>query len=540
MSDTLKIVLAQLNLKVGDLHYNLKKHEQAALTARDELHADIIVFSELSLTGYSPEDLLFRPAFIQATEDALRQLLATITGIHCVVGHPQKIKDKLFNACTVFYNGQILGVYQKQVLPNYSIFDEYRYFSPGSKFCIVEIKNIPIGLCICEDLWVNEPVKQACQNGARLILSPNASPFELNKPQRRLATIRARAQDNKVPILYANQVGGQDELIFDGGSMAIDATGTLFESASFFQEALLPITFTLPTLHHQNNDAIDKNLSMDAAVYQALVLGVKDYVEKNNFKDVLIGLSGGIDSALTTTIAVDALGPHRVRGILMPSRFTAEISNQDALLLAKNLGIETQTISIEPTYEQFLATLATHFQNHPKDATEENIQARIRAIILMAFSNKFGSLVLSTGNRSELAVGYCTLYGDMAGGFAVLKDIPKTLVYQLTHFRNQLNDVIPERIITRPPTAELAFNQRDEDSLPPYPILDEILKLYLNHEKSIAEIIAAGFNESEVNKVVNLIRKNEYKRRQAAIGPRINYKAFGRDRRYPVVNGYKG
>lgn len=540
MTQHLTIVLAQQNWWVGNVDYNLKKHIHAANEARDKYGADVIVFSELSLTGYPPEDLLFRPAFLDATEQAMQQLIEQIKDIYCVVGHPYQHENKLYNACSLIYNGKILGRYDKTYLPNYGVFDEYRYFTPGKKSCVVNIKGLPVGLVICEDLWESGPVSSAAAAGARLILSPNASPFEIEKHDRRLSSLCKRVKEGKLPIFYVNQVGGQDELIFDGDSMVIDTDGNECQSAGFFNETLKAVTlvFTQDDINIPR-EKIPQPSQLEK-IYQALVMGVKDYVTKNYFKGVLIGVSGGIDSALTTAIAVDALGKNQVEAVIMPSRHTAKISLEDAAELVANLDINSEIINIELAYQSFLSSLAGRFADLAADTAEENIQARCRAVILMALSNKFGKLVLTTGNRSELAVGYCTLYGDMAGGFNVLKDVPKTLVYQLANYRNRLHPVIPLSTINRAPTAELAPNQKDQDTLPPYPVLDNILDLTLNQEKSIEEIIAAGFDSATVRKVVDLIRKNEYKRRQSPIGPRINNRAFGRDRRYPTTNGFKG
>lgn len=537
MPNKLRIVLAQLNLKVGDIKGNLEKHLKAAITARDDLSAHVIVFPELSLTGYPPEDLLFRHDFINEAKDALKKFNAEIKGIYCLIGHPHANSQHLFNACSLLHDGHLIGRYRKQCLPNYSVFDEHRYFTSGEESCVVLIHGIPTGLVICEDLWRLGPTQQAVSHGAKIILAPNASPFEINKHEQRISVLTKRAQHDHVPIFYANHVSGQDELVFDGGSMAIDANGNLAQFAGFFNETLLPVDITVNTLDiaHADNIIPEKI----ERIYQALVLSVRDYVEKNHFPSVIVAVSGGIDSALTLAIAVDAIGKNRVRAVYMPSRFSARISQEDALELVKNLGLELETISIEPTYQSFLDSLAPSFADKKNDVTEENIQARCRAVLIMALSNKYGHLVLTTGNRSEIAVGYCTLYGDMAGGFAVLKDVPKTLVYQLATYRNQLHSVIPQRTIDRPPTAELAHDQKDEDSLPPYPVLDRILEYYLNQSFSLDEIVAQGFERDVVAKVIKLIHRSEYKRKQAAIGPHINHKSFGRDWRYPITSGFK-
>jgi NAD+ synthase (glutamine-hydrolysing) len=535
---TLRIVLAQLNLTVGDIEGNLAKMIGAAKTARDSLKADIIVFPELSITGYPPEDLLFRKAFIDAAHDALIEFVEQVKNIYCVVGHPRLTPEGLCNACSLIYNGEILGEYAKQHLPNYGVFDEYRYFVPGHLPCVVPIKDISVGIMICEDLWHETPVRQAAEQGAKIILSPNASPFEIHKHDLRCATFSKRAADVHLPIVYVNCIGGQDELVFDGGSMLMDQDGNICQHAGFFNEELLPteIEFTDNTV---NIKQVKVDLpTEEQRIYQALVLGVRDYMKKNGFQGALIGASGGIDSSLTLAIAVDALGKENVGAVLLPSRFTSEMSNEDAITLAKNLGINYDIISIEPPYKSFIESLSPLFSGTKPDLTEENLQSRCRGMILMALSNKFGHLILTTGNRSELAVGYATLYGDMAGGFAVLKDVPKTLVYRLARYRNQLNPVIPERVFERPPTAELADNQKDEDSLPPYSILDQIIELYIDKEYPIKKIVEKGFELEIVNKVVRLINKNEYKRRQSPVGVRINHKAFGRDRRYPMTSRF--
>lgn len=540
MPKKLRIVLAQQNFTVGDIEGNLQKHIQCAARARDELSADIIVFPELALTGYPAEDLFLRPAFIQTEQRALQTLIAEIKGIHCLVSHTHFQGHQLHNACSMIYNGMVLGRYAKQHLPNYGVFDEDRYFTPGNAPCVIPVQGILVGIVVCEDLWVQGPTQQAALQGARLILSPNASPFEINKHEQRLDNLSKRAKLNQTPIFYVNNVGGQDELIFDGGSMVVNEEGNLAQFAGFFNETLLPIDIEISTAGTKITRSEPTLPSAEEKIYQALVLAVRDYVEKNHFKRVHLGLSGGIDSALTLAIAVDALGKERVHPIYMPSRFSTDISLEEAKKVAKNLGVTLETISIEPVYKSFLDTLTPHFAGKKPDVTEENIQARCRAVLLMGLSNKFHSLVLTTGNRSEMAVGYCTLYGDMAGGFAVLKDVPKTLVYQLAAHRNTVHPVIPQRTIERAPTAELATNQQDDDTLPPYSELDSILECYLDKSLGIDEIIAEGFKRETVLKIVGWIRKNEYKRRQSAIGPRIKQKSFGRDWRYPVTNGFEG
>lgn len=540
MPKNLKIVIAQLNLTVGDIQGNLAKHIDAATQAREKLHADIIIFPELSLTGYPPEDLLLRPAFLHESTQAMETFMANVRDIHCLISYPHQTNEGLFNCASLVYNGRILVRHAKIHLPNYGVFDEDRYFIPGTSTSVVPVNGVPVGVVICEDLWFPEPTRDAVMQGARIILSPNASPFETDKHAQRVNVLKKRAQENQLPIVFVNGVGGQDELIFDGGSMVADEKGNIAQFAGFFKECLLPIEAQFTSTQTTIATTAFELPSKLETIYQALVLAVRDYVQKNNFKTVLIGVSGGIDSAITLAIAVDALGKDRVRAIIMPSRYTSDISLEDAVAVSKNLGVMHDIISIEPTYQTFLDELKPIFEDKSVDITEENIQARCRSIILMAIANKFNALVLTTGNRSEMAVGYCTLYGDMAGGFAVIKDVPKTLIYELAQYRNIKGAVIPERTITRAPTAELSPDQKDEDTLPPYSVLDQILERYLNQTQSANEIIAAGFNESTVRRVLTLVRQSQYKRRQSAVGPRINHKSFGRDWRYPITNGFKG
>jgi len=534
---TLRIVQAQLNFRVGDIAYNLQKHRDAIKKAL-ELKADAILFSELSLTGYPPEDLLLRPEFIKETQHSLEELAKETPDIYCIVGHPLLIESWLYNACSVLLNGKIITQYQKQCLPNYGVFDEARYFSPGKSTCLFSLRDIPTSIIICEDLWKLEPSEKAKHKGAKLLLVPNASPFEINKHEKRFEIITKRAKKHKFSIIYVNQITGQDELVFDGGSMVVNAKGELCHLAKHCEEELSVIDIDV-----NGNISAQKTITPPQTltrIYNVLTLGLRDYVQKNHFKSVIIGVSGGIDSALTLALAVDALGKENVYALVMPSRYTASISLEDAEILIKNLDVKSETLSIEPTYQAMLETLKTSFAHTKSDVTEENIQARIRGMLLMSLSNKFGSLVLTTGNRSEIAVGYCTLYGDMVGGYAVLKNIPKTLVYALSHYRNQISSVIPERILTRAPTAELAPNQTDQDVLPPYDILDAILEAYINQSKSSQEIIDKGFDAATVNRVIKMIKGSEYKRKQSAIGPHVDNKSFIKDWRYPVTNGYKG
>lgn len=535
MSKKLRIVLAQMNFCVGDIEGNLAKHIEAALLARDQFKADVIVFPELSLTGYPPEDLLFRKAFLEDITNAIAEFKSKVNDIHCLIGHPHQNSQGLYNSCSLIHNEIILARYDKCHLPNYGVFDEVRYFTPGNAPCVVSINGIPVGIIICEDLWHLKPTQQAANLGARIILIPNASPFEINKHEQRHTILAKRAKSANVSMIYVNCVGEQDELVFDGGSMAVDPEGIICTFDSFCNEVLIPVDIEVTSTTTTIPPHILTIPSEEKRIYDCLVLGVRDYLTKNNFTGALVAVSGGIDSALTLTIAVDALGKENVKAVLLPSRYTSDISNTDALELIKNLGVEHEIISIEPAFSSFLESVAPTFKH---DITEQNIQSRCRGLIMMALSNKTGKILLATGNRSEMAMGYATLYGDMSGGLAVLKDVTKTWVYKLAHYRNQIKPDMPERTIQRPPTAELAPNQKDEDTLPPYSILDPILDLYLNQELSVDDIAKLGFDKNVVSKVARMIRLSEYKRRQAPIGIRINYKAFGRDRRYPITNRF--
>ena len=540
MSREITFVIAQLNLLVGDVAGNISRIQGVATRARDELGADCVVFPELALTGYPPEDLLLRPALIEQVEHGLEDLRRSVRGIDLIVGHPWREAAQLYNAATLLRDGARVATYHKQLLPNYSVFDEKRYFAPGTAPCVVDIRGVPVGLTICEDVWQPGPLNQAAEAGARLIVNINASPFNIDKRRDREAALRARVRETGVPVLYVNQVGGQDELIFDGGSLVMNAQTEVTLRAPTMTETCLRATFTVA--EDQAVEPVPGEsapvLPIEDEVYRALVLGVHDYVEKNRFGGVVVGLSGGIDSALTLAIAVDALGPGRVEAVMMPSRYTAEMSIEDARAEAQALGVEFHVISIEPAFETFLESLREEFAGRPADTTEQNIQARCRGIILMAISNKKRKIVLTTGNKSELAVGYATLYGDMAGGFAPIKDVPKTLVYRLADHRNKIGPVIPRRVIERPPSAELAADQRDDDDLPPYAVLDPILEMYIEKDLAPEQIVAAGYDASVVRRVVAMVNRNEYKRRQAPPGVRITRRAFGRDRRYPITSGY--
>lgn len=539
MNEKLIIVMAQCDFLLGDIEGNAAKIIATAKQAREQLAGDIVVFPELALTGYPPEDLLLRQELHQRVEQALQAIAQQNTDIHLLLGHPLAKNGKIYNAASVFYKGNTVAQYFKQHLPNYSVFDEKRYFTAGNSACLLTVKNCTMAITICEDLWQSGPMQQAVSAGAQLMLSINASPFHWQKHDERIKILQQRqCSEGAIPIIYVNCVGGQDELVFDGGSVVLDETGCVTHKLESFAETLQAVVINVNETLSISPGKIHAAMSDEQTIYQALVLGTRDYVQKNNFHGALIGLSGGIDSALTLAIAVDALGSENVHAVSMPSRFTATMSNEDAALQAKNLNVKYSVIPIETCHQAFLDSLQNEFSGLASDTTEENIQARCRGVLLMALSNKTGKIVLTTGNKSEMAVGYATLYGDMAGGFAVLKDVPKTLVYRLAKYRNSISPCIPERVIERAPSAELADDQKDQDSLPPYDILDEVLQRYVEHDQSIEDMIADGLDEKAVRKVVSLIDRNEYKRRQAAPGIKISNRAFGRDWRYPITSGF--
>ncbi|HEU4621846.1 MAG TPA: NAD+ synthase [Burkholderiaceae bacterium] len=543
-----RVAIAQINSTVGDIEGNAARIVQACEQAAS-MGARVVVTPELSLVGYPPEDLLLRDELYARCEDQLGQLarrLASYVGLHVVIGHPSREAlgsgpVQRYNCASVLADGLVVATYRKHDLPNYEVFDEVRYFAPSSRPCVFEVDGVRFGLNICEDIWFAYAPDAAKKAGAQVLLVPNGSPYHLGKQHGRLEIARQRIRETGVPLVYANLVGGQDELQFDGSSFVLDAQGELRAQLPHCQEAVELVEF-----EPMNDGAvrvpsgsIAPTLSIEQAVYAVLVQGVRDYVDKNKFPGAIIGLSGGIDSALTLAITVDALGAARVRTVMMPSQYTADISWIDARDMAARLHVRYDEIAIRPIYDAFRAQLAPQFEGLAEDATEENIQARSRGTLLMALSNKTGWIVLTTGNKSELATGYCTLYGDMAGGFAVIKDIFKTLVYRLSRWRNTQGEVIPERIITRAPSAELRSNQTDQDSLPPYDVLDDILRSYMEEDESIDELLARGHDRATVERVIRLLRINEYKRRQAPVGVRVTHRAFGRDWRYPITNRFR-
>jgi NAD+ synthetase len=561
MSNTVKIAVAQINCVLGDLAGNAARILESAARAK-AAGAQVLLTPELSLCGYPPEDLLLRDGFFRDCAAALEKLAAEVRGISVVVGHPQLAAGRRYNAASLLQEGKVAATYRKRNLPNYTVFDEERYFEPGSEPVVFAVNGVQLGINICEDLWGEQgPVEAGASAGehgaaaaqqrkvwradaprlaraagAQVLLVLNASPYHTGQHASRLLVARNRAAETGLAIVYANLVGGQDELVFDGGSFVLNAQGEATHQLPFFEETLgyVDIVDGLPQPGERVPD-----LSFEASVYDALCLGVRDYLGKNGFPGAILGLSGGIDSALMLAIACDALGADKVRAVMMPSQYTADISWIDSRDMVKRLGVRYDEIAIKPMFDAFLAALSEEFKGRPADATEENLQARIRGTLLMALSNKFGSIVLTTGNKSEMAVGYSTLYGDMAGGFAAIKDVAKTLVYRLAEYRNTLGEVIPRRIIERPPSAELRPGQTDQDSLPPYEVLDAIMSAYMEQNLSSAEIVAGGQREEDVARVVGLIKRNEYKRRQAPVGIRITQRGFGKDWRYPITSRYR-
>ena len=552
---TLKLCVAQLNFVVGDMPGNARKIIDAAHAAYAD-GARLLLTPELSICGYAAEDLFLRPAFIAACDDAVKQVARELAGLKdlaVVVGHPSGGDRRTrsvavaqrFNCASVLRAGEVIATYAKRELPNYQVFDERRYFQPGQTACVFEVEGVRIGLLICEDAWFDAPAREAREAGAQLLAVINASPFHVGKGDEREHTMRERAQACGLPLVYAHLVGGQDEVVFEGRSFVVDAGGAVVGRAPSLRENLFPalVDAASGAIKLVANTAPVR--SPEADLWDALVLGVRDYIGKNGFPGVLLGLSGGIDSALVLAVAVDALGNDKVRAVMMPSPYTADISWIDARDMAARLGVRYDEISIVPEFEAFKASLAAEFAGRPEDTTEENIQARIRGTLLMALSNKFGSIVLTTGNKSEMATGYCTLYGDMAGGFAVIKDVLKTTVFRLARWRNAHDpygtgsEPIPERIITRPPSAELRPDQKDQDSLPEYEVLDAILERYMENDQSIEEIIAAGFSRADVERVTRLIKINEYKRRQSPVGIRVTHRSFGKDWRYPITSKFR-
>ena len=537
----MKIALAQLNSIVGDIDYNSNLIFEAAKKSSRE-GARILVTPELSLTGYPPEDLLLRKSFIEKVNQSVKELalkLKNFSGLTVLIGYPKLNDMGLQNCIGVFKEGKEVLWYAKQKLPNNEVFDECRYFIPGNKSCVFQLDHFKVGLILCEDAWYSEPSKMAVEAGANIIIVLNASPFHIDKHNLRIDVIKKRAKECKIPFIYLNSVGGQDELVFDGGSFILNGDGNRIFSMPQFIEIL---DFFILDTREVTSVAPSSEilLNHEEQIYKALVLGTKDYFKKNGFSKAIIGLSGGIDSALVSKIAADALGEQNVRAVMMPSVFTSEMSLIDAKKLAHNLNIQYDEISIKEIYTAYENSLNSEFKNHPVDTTEENIQARIRGTILMGLSNKFGYIVLTTGNKSELAVGYCTLYGDMAGGFAVIKDLSKSLVYRLCHYININKEIIPHRIISRPPSAELREGQLDQDSLPSYSDLDKIIEYYVEDNMSADEIVNLGLSRDDVNQVLSLIKINEYKRKQSPPGVRLTKRAFGRDWRYPISNKFKG
>lgn len=545
MSDSLRIALAQFDFPVGDIAGNTARIIEMIATAREEFDADLVLFPELALCGYPPEDLLLRPGFLARCEAAMQQIAASVSGITAIVGWPQSHGSVVYNAASVLRDGRIGQTYRKRELPNYAVFDERRYFTadPDGGSCVFELNGVQVGLLICEDLWYAEPMADTLAAGAQLIVAPNASPFERGKHAQRDALLAERARDNGVGIVYLNCVGGQDSVVFDGASLAADGDGVVHPAAAAFTEQWLVVDYDSHsrrfTAQHWMDDGDE---SMDALAWRAVTRGIQDYCAKNGFSKVWLGLSGGIDSAIVLAMAVDALGADNVTAVRLPSRYTAGLSNDLAAQQCQALGVRLETVSIEPVFQGLMQALGPMFAGTAADVTEENLQSRARGVLMMALANKFGGLLLTTGNKSEYAVGYATIYGDMCGGYAPLKDLYKTEVFGLSKWRNTVGGapVIPPAVIARPPSAELRENQLDQDSLPAYDVLDGILYRHIDNEQSREEIIAAGYAEAMVDRVLGLVRTSEWKRQQAAPGPKVSRRAFGRERRYPISNAYRG
>ena len=539
MNEKISIALAQVDLVVGDVSGNTQKIIEYSQRAHNEMRTDLVVFPELSVSGYPPEDLLFHSGLQRRVDDALQTIRDSIRGIAVLVGYPEYDGDAIYNACAVFKDGAVLAQYRKHLLPNYSVFDEQRYFVAGKEASVFSLNGIRVGINICEDMWKSGPVAASRAAGAEVIVAINGSPYAHDCQRYRESAVKSRIKEVGIPVVYLNMVGGQDELVFDGGSFAMDANGDLVFRAERFKEGMYQVELIADAAGvAPRGSAVAPALSDVESHYQALVCGTRDYVRKNGFPGVILGLSGGIDSALVLAIACDALGADQVRAVMMPFRYTSNMSQEDAAKQAALLGIRYDVITIEPIYEATIAQLEPIFEGREADVTEENIQARCRGLLLMSISNKSGRMLLTTGNKSEMAVGYATLYGDMAGGFAPIKDCSKTLVYQLARYRNTVSEVIPERVITRPPSAELRPNQKDTDSLPDYDVLDPILQAFIERDLSVADIVADGYDKDVVVRVLELVKRTEYKRRQAPPGIRISSRAFGRDWRYPITSRY--
>lgn len=542
---SIRIAMAQFDFPVGDVAGNTERIIEMIGQARDEYGAELVMFPELAVSGYPPEDLLLRPGFLYECEQAMTRIAAACRGITAVVGWPQAAGAVVYNAASVLRDGLVEQTYRKRELPNYAVFDERRYFDvdPDGGSCVFEVNGIPVGLLICEDLWFAEPLADTVRAGAQLVVVPNASPYERGKHAQRDAVLAARTRESGAAIAYLNVVGGQDALVFDGASVVADGDGTVHPAAAAFVDQWLVVEYDGETRRFMPHVWMDDgDESMDALAWRAVTRGIHDYCRKNGFKKVWLGLSGGIDSALVLAMAVDAMGAENVTAVRLPSRYTAGLSNDLAAEQCQALGVKLEAVSIEPAFKGLMEALAPMFEGTTPDVTEENLQSRSRGVILMALANKFGGLLLTTGNKSEYAVGYATIYGDMCGGYAPLKDLYKTEVFGLSKWRNTVGGapVIPPAVISRPPSAELRENQLDQDSLPAYDVLDGILYRYIDQEQSRTEIVAAGYDATVVDRVLRLVRISEWKRHQAAPGPKVSRRAFGRERRYPISNGYKG